>query len=43
MKAIRITLAVFAIVAAVIVAPMLVSAVSEIPAALACSEGNPSC
>jgi len=39
MKAIRITLAVIALVAAVVIAPMVVSAVSEVPAAAACTEG----
>ncbi len=36
MKAIRITLAVIALLAAVIAAPMVVSTVNEIPAAQAC-------
>jgi len=36
MRTIRITLAVIALLAAVIVVPMVVSAVSEVPAAHAC-------
>ena len=37
MKAIKITLAALAIIAATVVAPMLVSAVTEAPAAAACT------
>jgi len=39
MKAIRITLAVIALLAAMIVVPMVVSAVSEVPTTAAC-EGS---
>ncbi len=40
MKAIRITLAVIALLAAVVAAPMVVSAVNDIPAAKACLGGD---
>ena len=43
MQAIRITLAVIALLAAVIAAPMVVSAVFEVPSAAACGAGNGGC
>ena len=43
MKTLRIALVVIALLAAAVIAPMVVSAVSEVPAASACADGSGNC